>query len=388
MPAFSREERQLLSDSVEDYLADRHPAGHAVGPSRPEGNGVGRGWADYARLGWLGLALPEAVGGSGGLTEAAIVLAAAGKVLAQEPLIPTLILGAGAIARVGTEGQRSLLADVVAGERVLAFCHTEPDAGYDRSHVNALAGHDGDGYSISGDKAFAIGAHAADTLVVSARIGDGAGPVGLFLLPADAAGLERITAPCLDGRLGAAVRMRDVPAGGDALLGGVPVDRLGEIDRLLDRGTLAVCAEAVGAMSAAAAITTQYIKSREQFGRPLAEFQVLQHRVVDMHLMGEECRAMVHAVLEATDRAADDDAGTAVAIWRAKVKVAQASRFVGGQGIQLHGGMGMTDDMAIGHYYKRLAVCEAMFGDADWHLDRLAAAEGASTGARRELEVA
>jgi alkylation response protein AidB-like acyl-CoA dehydrogenase len=141
-------------------------------------------------------------------------------------------------------------------------------------------------------------------------------------------------------------------------------------ERLLDRGAIGVCAEAVGAMAAVTGQTTEYLKSREQFGQPLSKFQVLQHRLVDMSVTVEEARAVVHAALEAID---DDQPDAQRMVWKAKVQTAKASRFVGGQAIQLHGGMGMTDELAIGHYYKRLAMCETMFGDAQWYLKRLGA---------------
>ncbi|MGM0584399.1 MAG: acyl-CoA dehydrogenase family protein [Pseudomonadota bacterium] len=372
MPAFSSEERQLLHDSIDEYFSDRYGAGHAVTLARGDGpDGFGREeWADYARLGWLGLMLPEAAGGSaGGLTEAGILFAAAGRHLAQEPLLPTLVLGAGAVERMGTPEQQELLSEIAQGRRLVAFLQAEPESGFARDHVAAVARREGEGYVLSGAKAFALGAHAADTLVVSARIGDGQGPVGLFLVPGNAPGLELNPAPALDGRRGAAARLDEVRLEAGALLGATQEDRLAEIDRLLDRAALAVCAEAAGAMAAAAALTTDYIKGRQQFGRSLSDFQVLQHRVVDMHLACEETRVAVHAALRAVDEDAPD---AARAVWRAKAQTAQAARFVGGQGIQLHGGMGMTDEMPIGHYYKRLAMCEAMFGDAEWHLARLA----------------
>lgn len=376
MPAFSAEERRLLHDSIEAFFTDRYPLEHALRLGRSEPEGFGRGdWAAYAELGWLGLTLPEAAGGAGGgMTEAGILMAAAGKHLAQEPFVPTLVLAAGALNRLGVGAQRALLEEIATGRGILGFCHYEADSGFARDHVTTVAAKRGAGYELTGRKAFSLGAHAADSLLVSARIGSAAGPVGLFIVPGAAAGLERVGAPALDGRRGAALRLRGVALGGEALLGDLADDRIDTIDRLYDRAALAVCAEAVGAMTKAAALTTEYIRDRQQFGRPLSGFQVLQHRVVDMHIKCEECRATVHAALVAADREAPD---LQRIVWRTKVTVAQAARFVGAQGIQLHGGMGMTDALAIGHYYKRLSVLEAMFGDADWHLDRLAAGDPA-----------
>ncbi|MBR26660.1 MAG: hypothetical protein CML46_06930 [Rhodobacteraceae bacterium] len=377
MPAFSSEERQLLHDSATEYFADRYGPERALALTRDDGpDGFGRAeWKSYAELGWLGLMLPEDAGGSeGGLTEAAILFAAAGAELAAEPLIPCLVLGAGAVTGLGTEAQQAALEGVAEGEKILGFLHYEPGSGFARDHVETIARPTADGYALTGDKAFSAGAHAADLLVVSARIGGPDGPVGLFLVPGDAGGLHRVPAPALDGRRGAAATLDGVAVSADALLGGTTDDRLAAIDRLLDRAALAVCADMLGAMTKAAEITTDYLKTREQFGQKLASFQVLQHRLVDMRICCEESRAAIHAALTAQDENAPD---AAIAAWRAKAETARAARFVGGQGVQLHGGMGMTDDLGIGHYYKRLSVNEALFGDAAWHIDRLAAREDA-----------
>ncbi|SFH68233.1 acyl-CoA dehydrogenase family protein [Albimonas pacifica] len=372
MTAFSTEERQLLSESAEAWFADRYGPEHSKKLSRDTEDGFGREeWKTYAEMGWLGLALPEAAGGSdGGLTELSILLATAGKHLAMEPLLPTLVLGAGAVAQLGTPAQQEILGKVAEGACLMALLHAEPASGFARDHVEAIAARSGDGFKLDGAKTFAIGAHAADLLVVSARIGDASGPVGLFLVPGKAEGVSLNVSPAMDGRKGAAATFSGVSLGADALLGGEE-DRLAAIDALLDRGTLAACAEAVGAMHAAAATTLDYLKQRKQFGRALSEFQVIQHRLVDMNILCEETRAAVHAALTAVDEARP---GAALAVARAKVQCARASRFIGGQAVQLHGGMGMTDELSASHFYKRLSVLEAQFGDGEWHLRRLIAA--------------
>jgi alkylation response protein AidB-like acyl-CoA dehydrogenase len=373
MSAFSVEERRLLNDSFNEYFRDNYGATRAVELARSgEPDGFGRKeWSDYADLGWLGLTIPEASGGSdGGLTEAGIFFAAAGRYLAQEPLIQTLVLGAGAISRLGTPEQQSLLQKIAEGKHLVGFMHAEPASGYDRLHVTTVAQPTEDGFLITGEKSFSLGAHSADTLIVSARIGSGEGPVGLLLVPGDAENMELVPAPALDGRHGAAAHFDSVAVGNASLLGNDRADRTTDIDSLLDHGTLAVCADALGAMVAATEITTEYLNTREQFNKKLSEFQVLQHRIADMKVYCEEARVVIHAALSAVD---ENDPDAKLAIWRAKVQTARAGRFIGGQGIQLHGGMGMTDEMPVGHYYKRLTMCEAMFGDAEWHLDRLAA---------------
>ncbi|MDF2233938.1 acyl-CoA dehydrogenase [Albimonas sp. CAU 1670] len=383
MTAFSTEERQLLSESAEAWFKDRYGPEHSKKLTRETEDGFGREeWKTYAEMGWLGLAMPEDAGGSdGGLTELSILLATAGKHLAVEPLLPTLVLGAGALAQMGTPAQQETLGKIAEGACLMAFLHAEPASGFARDHVEAVASRSGEGFSLTGAKTFAIGAHAADLLVVSARIGDASGPVGLFLVPGKAEGVSLNASPAMDGRKGAAATFEGVSLGADALLGGAETDRLAAIDALLDRGTLAACAEAVGAMHAATATTLDYLKQRKQFGRALSEFQVIQHRLVDMNILCEETRAAVHSALTAVDEGRAD---AHLAVWRAKVQCARASRFIGGQAVQLHGGMGMTDELAASHFYKRLSVTEAQFGDGEWHLRRLIAA-GATAPASAAL---
>jgi alkylation response protein AidB-like acyl-CoA dehydrogenase len=306
------------------------------------------------------------------MTELGIVLAACGRHMVLEPLLGTIVLGAGAIELAGTEAQRDrLLPQIATGRLILAFCHAEPGAGYARDFVRAVARREGSGFVIDGEKSFALGAHAADALVVSARMGSPAGPVCLFLVPAAASGVRRNVAPALDGRLGATVGLAGVPLVADDRLGEGEEDMLGVIDRLSDRGAVAVCAEACGAMAFLTQATVEYLKNRQQFGQPLSKFQVLQHRLVDMSVCCEEARAVVHAALQALD---DEAPGAQRAVWVAKVQTARAARFVGGQAIQLHGGMGMTDELAVGHYYKRLTLCETLFGDGEWYLQQIGAA--------------
>ena len=375
MPAFSSEERQLLDDSLRDLLADKYAFEHQRKLARTdEGDGFGRAdWATYADMGWLGIALPESAGGSGGgATELGIVMAAAGRFLLLEPFLGMLVLGAAAIERAGTSAQQALLAEIVAGKRLIAFCHSEPDAGFARDYVRTVARRDGAGYVLDGEKSHALAAHAADTLIVSARLGSATGPVALFLVPRSAQGVRFSPAPALDGRRGAAITLAGARVPVDAKLGGGDTDQTELIGDILDRGAIAVCAEAVDAMAAVAQITVDYLKTRQQFGQLLSKFQVLQHRLVDMSVTTEEARAIVHAALQAID---DGNPDARRAIWRAKVKTAQCARFVGGQAIQLHGGMGMTDELVVGHYYKRLAMCETLLGDAEWYLKQLAAEE-------------
>lgn len=367
MTHFSADERQLLDESLQGFLSGNYSferwqkrAGAAGGEDE---------WRQFADLGWLGVAIPETFGGSGGgMTELAIVMAAAGRHMVLESLLGTIVLGAAAIEMAGSDAQKAeFLPKIAAGHLRLAFCHAEPDAGYARDHVEAIAQTVTEGYRLEGRKAFALGADEANLLVVSARIGSADGPVSLFLLPRETAGVSLNVAPALDARRGAEVRIAaHVPA--SAMLGAAGKDRTTLLDRLIDRGAIAICAEACGAMAEATQATIDYLKVREQFGQPLSKFQVLQHRLVDMSLACEEARAIVHAALEALDC---NSPSAQRAVWHAKVQTAQSARFVGTQSLQLHGGIGMTDELKAGHLYKRLCVCEAMFGDADWYLKKL-----------------
>jgi alkylation response protein AidB-like acyl-CoA dehydrogenase len=379
MPSFSAEERQLLDDSLQGFLAQNYNFERWKKLARgPEMEGFGRAeWARYAELGWLGVALPEAAGGAGGgMTELGIVMAAAGRHIVLEPLLGTIVLAAGAIEQAGTTAQRDrMLPQIATGKHLMAFCHAEPGAGYARDYLRAVARVDGSDFLIDGEKTFALGAHAADTLIVSARVGSDKGPVRLFLVSRAASGVRLNVAPALDGRLGATVSLSGAKVAADAKLGDGDEDMLGAIDRLIDRGAIAVCAEACGAMAAVTQATVEYLKTRQQFGQPLSKFQVLQHRLVDMSVSGEEARAIVHAALQALDDNAPDAQRV---VWAAKVQTARSARFVGGQAIQLHGGMGMTDELAIGHYYKRLTLCETLFGDGEWYLKQIGSAAATS----------
>ncbi len=250
---------------------------------------------------------------------------------------------------------------------MLAFCHAEPEAGFARDHVTTIARRDGSDYILSGAKSFSLHAHAADTLIVSGRLDGAVGPVQLFLVPSNSPGVALNVAPALDGRKGAAVTLDGVRIADGTLLGDGDDDSLTLISDIIDLGVLGSCAEAVGAMAAVTEISVDYLKTREQFGQALSKFQVLQHRLVDMSVSTEEARASVHAALQAVDDGRPD---VQRAIWHAKVQTARSARFVGGQGIQLHGGMGMTDELNIGHYFKRLTIIDTLFGNVDYHLKR------------------
>jgi alkylation response protein AidB-like acyl-CoA dehydrogenase len=372
MPAFGTDERRLLHESLQDYLGTTYTF-ETFRKVQKTPDRFGRdNWAEYGRLGWLGTAIPEDAGGAGGgMTELAILMSACGQGLLQEPLLATAVLGAGAIELAGTDQQKTdLLAKVAVGDLILAFAHNEPMGGFDRGYVRTIAAKTANGWRLDGVKSFVLHAPSAQQIVVTARMGGGDGRLGLFLVPVSAKGLQLKASPAIDGRPGAEIALKGVEVSAAARLGAGDADALPVIEAVLDRGTLAVCAEICGALQAVNAMTTDYLKQRKQFGQALARFQVLQHRLVDMNIAFEETRAVTHAALSAVD------AGLAEAprlIATSKAQASRAAHFVGGQGVQLHGGMGMTDELAVGHYYKRLMLCESQFGDAEWWTDRMAA---------------
>ncbi|MQP64951.1 pimeloyl-CoA dehydrogenase small subunit [Niveispirillum sp. SYP-B3756] len=360
MSAFTQEDRSLLADSINRFVAD------AYGPERraailTSDEGFGRAeWATYAELGWLGIAIAEAHGGSGGgLAELAVLMRAAGHGLLMEPLLPTLVQAAGALAGGGSAAQQAeWLPAIAEGRAILAFA--QDNAAQDEAPVIAEA--TGDGYRLSGRRGFVLYGAAADRIIVKA---ERAGQPALFLLSPTAPGVTLAHARSIDDRPVSDLTLDRVQVaeadrlpGGDAAL----------LERLNQMAALAVCAEAVGAMQAANRLTLDYLKTRTQFGTSIGNFQVLQHRMVDMTLAAQEAAAITWAAIGAASIGA---AETLVLTAAAKARSAAAARLIGEQSIQLHGGIGMTEEYVIGHYYRRLMLLETLFGGAGWHLDRL-----------------
>ncbi|MDH3597760.1 MAG: acyl-CoA dehydrogenase, partial [Rhodospirillales bacterium] len=259
---------------------------------------------------------------------------------------------------------------------MLAFAYAEPQSRYNPSDVETRAEPRGDAYLLNGRKSVVFHAATADKLIVSARTAgearDAAG-IGLFLVDREAEGLTLRAYPTVDGLRAAELRLEDVRVDGGAAVGeaggALPI-----IEQVLDRATIAVCAEAVGTMGVLLEATRAYLETRTQFGAPIGSFQVLQHRVVDMFMAYELSRALVYRAAAAAEDAAD----RAAAASAAKVQVGKAGRMIGQAAIQLHGGMGMTEEFAVGHHFKRLSMIGALFGDTDHHLRRFAALRRAS----------
>jgi pimeloyl-CoA dehydrogenase small subunit len=368
------EEQRILRDSVERLLADRYGFDKRRSYlAEPEGWSRGL-WAQYAALGLLGLPFPEEFGGfGGGPIEVMLVMEAFGRVLALEPYLATVVLGGTALQLAGNEEQKSaILPQIAEGGMILAFAHGERQARYDLSDVLTIAKLKGGSWVLDGAKSVVLHGDSAQQLVVSARnAGERDDPDGitLFIVDAAANGVARRGYPMRDGTRAAEISLSGVEVGEKEVLGEVgaafPV-----IERVVEAGIAATGAEAVGAMEAMQAMTLEYLKTRQQFGRPIGDNQALQHRATEMLMELERGRSM--AMLAAMMVDEPDAAERAHNIAMAKVGVGQASKFVSQNAIQLHGGIGMTEEYAVGHYFRRCMVIEHTFGDIAHHLSRLA----------------
>ena len=369
------EEQRLLDETVRRLVKDEYEfSARKKYLEEPQGFSAAL-WAKYAELGLLGLPFAEEYGGfGGGGIETMIVMEAFGRGLALEPYLATVVLGGGLVALAGTDGQKSaILPEIAAGNLKLAFAQSERQARYDLAHVETRAKPQGGGFALNGHKSVVLHGGSAHKLIVSARVGgnvNDASGISLFLVDRDAKGVTARDFPTVDGLRAADVTLANVAVGGDALLG--PRDgALPLIVRAVDRAVAALCAEAVGIMETLNAMTLDYIKTRKQFSVAIGSFQVLQHRMVDMTIAAEQAKSL--EVFAAMSIDSDDQRERERAVSAAKVQIGQSGRFVGQQAIQLHGGIGMTDEYAAGHYFKRLSTIEHTFGDTDYHLDRFPA---------------
>jgi pimeloyl-CoA dehydrogenase small subunit len=366
------EEQQLLKDSVDRFVREEYEletrrklVGSDDGFSRDN-------WKMMAELGWLGVALPEEFGGiEGGPVETMVIMEGFGEGLVVEPYFATVVLGGNLILEAGNDAQKSeLLPAMSGGELMMAFAYAERQSRFDLADVEFKAEKSGGGYVLNGHKGVVLHAACADKIIVSARTSGGSrdeNGITLFIVDAGAAGLGRRDYPTVDGLRASELTFENVQVGADAVLGevdkGLPV-----IEKVVGKAIAALCAEAVGCMKVLHETTNDYLKQRTQFGAPLSKFQVLQHRMVDMFMEYEQARSMSYMVtLKCED---EDPVERAKAVSAAKVQIGNSGRFVGQQSVQLHGGMGMTDELHVGHYFKRLTMIDTMFGNKDYHLRR------------------
>ncbi len=366
------EEQTLLQESIERFMRNDYSFEARQRIVREELGYDTENWRTFAELGWLAVPFPEEDGGFGGAAVESIIMCEQfGKGLVVEPFLATVVLAGGAIRTGGNKAQRAAwLPGITGGSIQAALAYAEPQGRYNLADLVTTGKRTDNGYVLNGYKAVVLNGPAADVLVVSTRTaGDqrDADGVSLFIVPADAPGLRRRDYPTVDAFRASELTLKNVGVGTDALLGeegrGLPI-----LQQVVDEGTLAVGAEAVGCMEVLYKDTVEYCKTRKQFGQPIGKFQVLQHRMVDMFMEHEQAKSLMYMAAMRMDEGYGHEARKAVSAF--KVQVGTSGRFIGQNAVQLHGGMGMTDELRIGHYFKRLTVIDTLFGNVDFHLER------------------
>lgn len=363
------EEQTLLADSVEKFIQNDYPFETRQALVRSDLGYGENNWRIFAELGWLGVPFPEEDGGfGGGAVETMILMEQFGRGLIVEPYLASVILAGGALKRAGTKAQKAAyLAGIIDGSKQGALAFAEPQGRFNLADLTTAASAAEGGYVLNGYKCVVLNGPAADFFVVSARTaGDqrDVEGVSLFIVDARDPGVSRRDYPTVDAFRASEVTFDSAAA-----------EPLGEADggyavleHVIDEGILAVGSEAVGCMEVLYKTTVEYCKTREQFGQPIGKFQVLQHRMVDMFMEHEQAKSLMYMAAMRMDEGYTDEAKKAVSAF--KVQVGKSGRFVGQNAIQLHGGMGMTDELNVGHYFKRLTMIDTLFGNVDFHLKR------------------
>ena len=364
------DEQRMLAETVNSLLDKRYDPASRLALLDSELGWSRELWRQYAQLGLLGLTIDEQYDGAGmGAAEVATVMESFGRALVLEPFFPTVVLGATLVSEAGTPEQKAaILPMVAAGELLLAFAYSEPRSRWSQTDISSTASRDGDGWRVSGEKIAVVGADSADTLIVSALTTDG---IGLFLVDAAAATIAPYALQ--DGQRGGDVLLADAP--GELL--GTSADAIGHISTVIDVATAALCAEAIGACERMLWMTVDYLKTRVQFGRPIAVFQALQFRAADMYVALEQARSMALLARLAVD--GDDREARRLTVRAAKIQVDLSSRQIGQEAVQLHGGIGMTMEYPVGHYFKRTSVIAKTFADTS-ELIELVGADGGLIG--------
>ena len=382
------EEQEMLARSAREFVAGRSSLRRIRElRDRNDADGFSRElWREMAALGWLGIVIPEEFGGAGlGYMDQMTVLEEMGRGLMPEPFVSTVLLGTTALLLGGSAAQKKEhLPKIAAGERLVTVAYQEAGSRYDVHKVATKALKSGGGWTVNGEKVQVLDGHVADRIVVSARTSGASGDakgVTLFLVAADTPGITIERQSRIDSRNVALVRLDDVKVEGDAVLGAV--DQGGELlQRVIDRAAIGLTAEMLGSMQAAFETTNEYLKTRVQFGVPIGSFQALKHRAAKMYIELELARSAVMGAHRALDMArhapesAKDDKTIAKLASLAKARCSDAFVLIGNECVQMHGGIGVTDEADIGFFFKRARVAEMTFGDAAWHRDRTATLEG------------
>ena len=365
------EEQTLIQRQVAQFIQRDYEWEKRQALAKSELGFSSENWKIFADLGWLGISLSEESGGFGGSAlETMIIMEEFGKGLVVEPFLETIVLCAGLIDSCGNKDQKSeILKKVISGEMHLALGFVEPQSRFNLADVTTEAKKKGDGFVLNGFKSVVMNGPSANNIIISARISgkqsDEEG-ISLFVVDPKLEGVSLRNYPTVDGRRASEITLENVDVTSSCLLA-EEGKGFKELEKAIDSATLAICAEAIGAMEVLYKTTVEYTKIRKQFGQAIGKFQVLQHRMVDMFMEYEQSKSLLYmATIKQAEKAEDSKK----AISGLKYQVGKAAKFIGQQAVQLHGGMGVTDELNVGHFFKRLTTIITIFGNTDYHLKR------------------
>jgi len=366
------EEQTLLRNTIQSFIQDNYDFDKRTEIVKSEDGMKIENWKLFSDLGLLGLPFSEDDGGLGfGPVELMIVAEEFGKGLVVEPYIQTIVTCGGFLKRASEKQRHEYIPKIISGEDIWAFAYAEPQGRYNLNDLTTKASKEGDNYILNGYKCVVSAAPWSKKLIVSARTsGDQRDEEGisLFILDKDSSGISLRDYPTVDGSRASEITLEDVKVSSENLIGEEgKASKL--IEQVVDESIAAVCAEAIGAMGVLNEVTVEYCKTRKQFGQPIGKFQVLQHRMVDMFMQYEQSVSMTYMV---NLKLHEEYSERRKAASGAKVQICKAAKFIGQSAIQLHGGMGMTDELNVGHYFKRLSMIESLFGNIDHHLKKYA----------------
>ena len=365
------EEQTLIQDQVDQFVQKEYDWETRQSLSNSDLGFGEDNWKKFAELGWLGISVSEESGGFGGSAiESMLIMEAFGKGLVVEPFLETMIMSGGILDNHGSDQQKSsILEPAIAGEMQLALAYAEPQSRFNLSDVVTEAKEEGENFILNGYKSVVMNGPSAEKIIVSARTSGSQMEeegISLFIVDAASEGINRTNYKTVDGKRASDITIENLSVSKENIIG--PINSgFAILDSAIDTAILAISAEAVGAMEVLYKTTVEYTKTREQFGTAIGKFQVLQHRMVDMFMEYEQCKSLLYM---ATMKHEEGSADAKKAISGLKYQVGKAGKFIGQQAVQLHGGMGVTDELNVGHYFKRLTTVGTIFGNTDYHLKK------------------
>ena len=365
------EEQKMIQQSVERFVQDNYDLNTRISLSAKDSGNSSEFWKSRAKLGWLGLPFDESDGGFGGnKIDVLVIMEQFGKGLVLEPFLASVVMGGGAIKKGASESLKNeILPGLIEGTKQLSFAYAEQQSRFDLEDVITSARKEGDGFVLNGQKSMVQNAETADHIIVAARTSGGQideDGITLFLIDANSEGLSMDNFPTVDGLRASEITLENVSVSEDRVIGNID-EGFEILQSIANDAILALSAEAVGAMEVLYKDTVEYTQQREQFDHPMSEFQVLQHRMVDMFMEYEQCKSMLY---RATMESVQDPIAAQRTIHGLKHLIGKSGLFVGENAVQLHGGMGVTEELRVGHFFKRLLVIDSMFGNADHHLQK------------------